>query len=377
MKIAYLANIRLPTEKAHGLQIMQMCEAFAQQPDVTLRLYAARRRNTPELRQVKDPWGYYGVMANFEIKQVSCLDLLGWLPGRIAFPLQMLTYLFMLAATLHFERADLYYSRDPFTLLLLSLFVPKDALCYEAHQLSMSRWQRRCVRRVGTVVAITGKMADRMRGLDASEVITAHDGFRTARFADPIDRLTARKQLKLADDAFVIGYVGRLHTMGMSKGVETVIEAAAHLKDDAITLCLVGGPDDQAAALKAQWLARNLPVDHFVDAGAVAADQVPLYMAAFDVCLMPLPWTEHFAYYASSLKLFEYMAAERAILATDLPSTAEVVHHNVSAMLVPPSDAEAMAKALHQLYGDPALRQRLAAQARVDVAEYEIGRAHV
>jgi glycosyltransferase involved in cell wall biosynthesis len=170
--------------------------------------------------------------------------------------------------------------------------------------------------------------------------------------------------------AFIVGYVGRLHTMGMSKGVETVIEAIARLSPDPIMLCLVGGPDEQAAALKIQWIANGLAPELFSYGGAVAADRVPLYLAAFDVCLMPLPWTEHFAYYASALKLFEYMAAERAIIASDLPSTAEVVHDNVSALLTPPSDPDAMAVALRRLFTDPAMRQRLATTAKIDVADY-------
>ena len=374
MKIAYLANIRLPTEKAHGLQIAQMCEAFATQPKVTLCLYAARRHNTSEMNAVSDVYSYYGVTANFAIRRVPCLDLLGWLPGRITFGLQMLTYLFALGSMLHFERADLYYSRDMFTLLMLSLFVPRAALCYEVHQLSESRfgkhWQGRCARRVGTVVAITTTLAERMRDLGATHVLTEHDGFRVGRFAESIDQTEARQQIKLPVSAYIIGYVGRLQTMAMSKGVDTVIEAVAQIKDDPITLVLVGGPDDAAARLRDQWLRLGLAADRFIYCGAVAADQVPRYLAALDVGLTPLPWTEHFAYYASSLKLFEYMAAGRAILASDLPSIAEVVRNEHSALLVPPGDVDALAAALHRLYTEPATRQRLGAQAQSDVGRY-------
>ena len=52
MKLLYLANIRLPTEKAHGLQIMQNCEAFAD-VGAEVTLWCARRVNTPELRNVR------------------------------------------------------------------------------------------------------------------------------------------------------------------------------------------------------------------------------------------------------------------------------------------------------------------------------------
>ena len=65
-KLLYISLMRLPTEKAHGLQIMQNCEAFAAAGcDVTL--WVARRWNTRALRQIQDPYAYYGVQPNFKI----------------------------------------------------------------------------------------------------------------------------------------------------------------------------------------------------------------------------------------------------------------------------------------------------------------------
>ena len=74
MKLLYIANIRIPTEKAHGLQIVQNCEAFADAgADVTL--WVARRVNTPELRDTHDIWSHYGVKQNFGLRRIPCLDL--------------------------------------------------------------------------------------------------------------------------------------------------------------------------------------------------------------------------------------------------------------------------------------------------------------
>jgi glycosyltransferase involved in cell wall biosynthesis len=74
---------------------------------------------------------------------------------------------------------------------------------------------------------------------------------------------------------------------------------------------------------------------------------------------MPFPWTEHFAHYASPLKLFEYMASGRAVIASDLPSTAEIVEDGVNGLLYPPGDVQALAAALKRLHEDAALRERL------------------
>ncbi|MCB9453908.1 MAG: glycosyltransferase [Anaerolineaceae bacterium] len=372
MKLLYIADIRLPTEKAHGLQIMQNCEAFAQTgADVTL--WIPRRINTPELRAIRDVWRHYGTTRNFNLRRLFTLDLLPLVPGQggklaaLAFYLQLGT--FTLAAVLRalFTPADVYYSRDAAVILALSLVKPGRRLVYEAHRLNAGRagrWmQRQVTRRAGTVVAVTKKLADGLveRGAKPERVLVAHDGIRRERFADLPSQAEARAALGWPGDAFIVGYVGRLQTLSMDKGVGTLIAALAQVAG--ASLGLVGGPDDMAEAFRAHWLALGLEVERFLNAGQVAPERVPLCLSALDVCAMPFPWTTHFAYYASPMKIFEYMASGRAIVASDLPSTAEVVTHGESALLTPPSDVAALAAAIMWLRDDPALRERLAAQA--------------
>src|SRR3989339_619583 len=72
-KLIYIANIRLPTEKAHGSQIMKTCESLARQ-GVQVELLVPRRHNTI----VTDPFEYYGVERNFTITRLRCIDFLVW-----------------------------------------------------------------------------------------------------------------------------------------------------------------------------------------------------------------------------------------------------------------------------------------------------------
>src|SRR5258708_16828035 len=139
MKFLYLGTIRFPTERAQGLQIAKMCEAFGQ-GGAQVTLLVARRRNSPDLAAA-DPFAYYGVTPNFALRRVPCLDLLGrWPPlERLAFLIQSLTYVIALSCWLLFDpalRSDVYYSRDLFTVLPLSLFTPRRKLWYEVHQSS-------------------------------------------------------------------------------------------------------------------------------------------------------------------------------------------------------------------------------------------------
>lgn len=388
--LLYIANIRLPTEKAHGLQIMQNCEAFTDH-GVTVTLWVARRVNTPEMNAIPNPWDYYGVKRSFALWRVPCIDLMTLAGGQVgilsklAFLLQLLTFVFAASLRAVSAPADVYYSRDPAVLLVLSLFKPRYKLVYEPHTLAPSaggRWlQRIVIRRVGTVIPVTPKLRDDLVMLETrngtiapsdtisdkrfkplaqpdGKFLVAHDGIRRERFAYARTQAEARQDIGWSPDALIVGYVGRLQTMAMDKGVGTLIEALCRV--DGWSLALVGGPDDIAETLRQHWLSLGLEASRFLYAGHVLPERVPLYLSAFDVCAMPFPWTTHFAYYASPIKLFEYMAARRAIVASDLPSTADVVTHNESALLYPPDDVAALAAALTRLRDDPALRSRLA-----------------
>jgi glycosyltransferase involved in cell wall biosynthesis len=380
MKLLYIANIRIPTEKAHGLQIMQNCEAFAQ-TGAEVRLWVTQRINTAEMQAVADPFVHYGVQRVFTLERLPTLDLMPLVPGRTHLLARLIFYLqqgtFLLVALLKslVAGADVIYSRDATALLFLSLLHPRRKLVYEAHKLAPGKagaWiQSKVVQRVGTVVTVTARLRDDLikRGAEPARTLTAHDGIRAGRFADLPDQAAARAQLGWPAKAFIVGYVGRLQTMAMDKGVGTLIDA---LKDvDGVTLALVGGPDDMAAEFHQYWLKVGLPDSHFINAGQVPPERVPLYLRALDVCAMPFPWTEHFAYYASPMKLFEYMVSGRAIVAADLPSTTEVVQHEQTALLYPPGEATALGAAIRRLRDDTALRERLGgAAAREVMAHY-------
>jgi glycosyltransferase involved in cell wall biosynthesis len=379
VKLIYVANIRIPTEKAHGLQIMQNCEALADQ-GAEVQLWVTRRINTAEMKAVSDPFAHYGVKQNFSLRRLACLDLLPLVPNRtdlpakIIFGLQYATFaLMVLVAALFSPRDVIFYSRDPLVLLALSLIKPRRKLAYEAHNRLTGRIsgriQNRVLRRVGHVFAVTRKLADDLitEGADSTHMRVAHDGVRAERFANMPNREEARQRLGWDQALLVVGYVGRLHTMAMDKGVGTLVEALAKIGECGIAL--VGGPDDMAEDLRARWIALGQDAERFLYAGQVATGDVPLYLAAFDACAMPFPCTTHFAYYMSPLKLFEYMAAKRPILASDLPSIREVLTDNETALLTPPDDVDALAAAIQRLRDGAALRDRLAANAYRAVME--------
>lgn len=378
-RMIYLTQVRFPTEKAHGLQIAQNCEAFAD-AGYDVELWVAQRFNTPDMRQITDSHAHYGIEKNFTIHNIPCLDLYPLAFGntrleQLAFYIQVATFTLMAFIMLLFRQVDVIYSRDEYVLLGISALLPRKKLAYEAHLYLDGRFtkriQRMVVQRVGSVIAITPKLREDLiaeRGANPQNVLVAHDGVRAKRFANLPSKADARQQIGWDADVFIVGFVGRLHMIGQDKGIGTLIDAMAQCDD--VALALVGGPDAMAEQYRQQWLKLGLPETHFLYAGQVAPDAVPLYLRAFDVSAMPHPFTKQFAYYTSPLKLFEYMAAGRAIIASDLPAWADVVTHEQDALLVPPQDVTSLAEAIKRLQQDSALRSRLGTAAQEHVMQH-------
>ena len=159
----------------------------------------------------------------------------------------------------------------------------------------------------------------------------------------------------------VLGFVGFVR---LWHGLDVVLQALAEDGGTGIALTVIGdGP--VRPALEAQ--AASLGLDdrvHFT--GLVDHHAVPGHVAAFDIALQP-----KVVAYASPLKIFDYMAAGRAIVAPDAPNIREILEHDHTALLFDPDapfDSPAgMWTAIQRLAGDADLRGRLGAAARAEL----------
>lgn len=353
---------------------MQNCEAFAE-VGADVSLWVTNRINTAALASVRDLWAHYGVRrklprAPFALSRSAPLvPIAADRLAQVIFLLQLLTFTLSALIGALFTPADVYYSRDPLVLLALSLVKPRRKLAYEAHQLASGRvgatLQRWTVRRVGHVFATTGQLAADLRERGAQSAHVAHDGVHRNSSANLPNDSTARAQLGWRAEGFIVGYVGRLHTMEMDKEVGTLVDALAQVGGTAIAL--VDHRVDRAAQLRDRWIAAGLPEDDFLYAGRVRArsdSAVPAHLRrVYDAVSL------HAAFRLSRLttqavRIHGHFARHRRL---DFPSTREVVTDGASALLTPPSDVIALAEAIRRLRDDFALRQRLADQAYSEV----------
>lgn len=225
--------------------------------------------------------------------------------------------------------------------------------------------QAQCI--VANSRAVAARCAD--AGMQREKVRLIYAPVTTAAFAgsSPTDRRSTRHELGLQQDATVIGIVGK---MMRYKGHEELLQAfaVALTQTPRLQLLIVGdtsmtGQDDYPIHLAA-LIAELGVADHVVFAGF--RSDIPAIMSAIDVLAVP-SHTEAFGRSAA-----EALAAGTPVIASDVDGLPEIVQHNVSGLLVPPGDVEALADAIVSLAQDPERRQSMGRRGPASVARFDI-----
>jgi len=355
MKLIYIANIRVPTEKAHGLQIMKMGEAFAHQ-GLEVELVVPRRFNKIK----ENPFDYYGVEKNFKITKIFSLDLVKF--GKIGFLLQSLSFVKMVCFYVLFKKADFIYSRDALPLFWLSFF--KSDLFWETHNAVFNFIARRVLKKCKKIICISNGLKKFYvdNGVNPDKILVAPDGVDIEKFQVSSSKIQAREKLNLPLDKKIILYTGHLYKW---KGAQVLAGASKFLDDDCL-IVFVGGTEKDIKSFKFQVSSfKNIFV-----VGHRPHREIPLWLKAADVLVLPNSAKEKVSrFYTSPLKLFEYMASAVPIVASDLPSIREILNVG-NAVLVRPDEAKSLAGGVKILLRDSGLGDRISKQAYADAAEY-------
>lgn len=221
------------------------------------------------------------------------------------------------------------------------------------------RVQRLAFRRFAAVVAVCRPLAQSLMasGLRGDRIHMVPNAYTTS--TPTLNRKTAREKLSIAEDQFVLGWVGRL---SREKGADVFVDAVARLANTPVTASVFGdGPEQES--LRAQARARGV-VDRIRWHGVVP--EAASFFRAFDVLVLSSR-TE-----GCPIVLFEAMAAGVPIVAANVGGVPDVLSSK-EARLVPPEDPAALAEAIRDVYrdrGGAALRAD-AARARL-LAEFQV-----
>lgn len=360
-KLIYIANARLPGEHAHSVQIMKMCEAFSQ-AGLEVELVLPFRFN--KIKQ--SVWDYYNISPVFQITKLPSLDLLPFKRlGRLSFWVGSISFSLSALFYVLFSKADVIYSRDLLSIVWLSFFRPKKCV-FEMHT-RYSGWGRKFLKRLKAVITISSGLKNELlnNSVTESKILVASDGVDLKIFDSLDKKEKCRQELNIPLDALVLGYVGQLKTMGMEKGIGLLLSAFEKIRQHRknLHLYLVGGWPFHVE----EYAGRAGESVHFT--GQVPYSLVPKYLASFDVLLMPFPKNPHYIHDMSPLKMFEYMAAKRPIVTSDLPSIREVLRDE-EAFFFEAENESSFVESIELVLDNPDLALSKAAVAYVRVGEF-------
>ena len=345
-RIVYIHNIMMPGPEANTVQVAKMCSAFAGLGhDVTLMALPDAHDEGYSQRLL----AHYGVKHRFS---VSPLSSLGGRPSVAA-----LTG----ALSARHRAPDIIYTRTPHVALATAMAGLPTLFEIHTDVDGFSGLGRFCFEKLLSnphllgIVAISDPLACHLHETYPAlphRIVVAHDGA-----DEPSSEAAPFRSMR-----FSVGYVGSLYH---GKGVELVVEIARHCPW--ADFHIVGGsPNERLNLIAAQSPSPNV---HF--RGRIPHAEVERTLAGFDALIAPYQervlaadGRTNTARWMSPLKIFEYMAAARPIVASRIPAIEDLLQDQETALLCSPTKPKHWALALRTLSTDRELAVRLGAAAR-------------
>lgn len=352
MRLLYVFPEPLPLERARGLQVASTVAALGRlgvQVDLV---------HVPV--NGRDPLAHYGIEAPATVRRVPLSRSLPWPLGRVHSNRIFHARLrHALGAALKLDALVVRHLK-----LAHLLLGSGNPLLYEAHEVfadtaapgkkaAIAALEREVMARADCIVTNSGQTARRLAALyGRTEKVTV--------IPNGVDRPSSLPEKRWEQAAQHLIYAGSLFAW---KGVQELVEAAAQLPGHCLTL--IGGSPEGVARLRAQASPEGARIDF---PGMLPHPEVMKRLAGACIAILPnRPDTD--SDFTSPIKLFEYMAAGCAIVASDLPALREILEDD-DAVWFAPGDARSLAEAIARLAGNPALACRLGERARNKSAAY-------
>ncbi len=359
MKIALITNSRIPSLTANSIQAMKVAQALMQLGH-EVRMFAPAEAE-PAAREM--------LLAHYGLRCVPDLKLIRSIPL-----FKRLDFVFLAQDAAEKFGADLIYTWLPqsavFALMRTSpvvLEMHADVAGRGAWWLQQF-WKRPGHKLMTVTVSALRNALERSTDLkfENESLLVAPNGVELEKYAGLPDSVKARQQLNLKE-GLTAGFTGHIYP---GRGADLLFELARQMP--LVNFLWVGGTPD----LVEFWRARltEAKMNNVTMTGFLKHEVIPLYQAASDVLLMPYSRSisassgQDIAEVINPMKMFEYMAAGRAIVSADLPSIREVLNGG-NAVFCEPADLTGWQSAIESLFADESRRLALGVQARKDVEQ--------
>lgn len=354
MKIACITTSQIPSSTANSIQAMKVCHALKQNgADVRLWVPKFRTASWDELADL------YGLQIEFPVE---------WLSFRKA----LKQYDFCWKAV---EEAKKWGAEVLYTWALQSAVFAQRRMftsVMEFHDFPMGRigpllFKQYIQHQQNTLsLTTTRALADGLEErygfkFQQGSLQIAPNGTDPQRYQHLPDPTDARRQLGLEEN-ITVGFTGHFYR---GRGVDLLLEIAIRLPQ--VNFLWVGGKEEHVRPWREELKTRN--ITNVTLTGFIPNQQLPLYQAACDILVMPYGKKisgssgGDIAKVINPMKMFDYMASGRAIVASEIPVFHEVLSEQTT-LFCPPDDSQAWALAIRRLVENEQLRNSLAHHAR-------------
>ncbi len=347
---------------AHTIQVAKMAQALSQKlEDFELvtggDIKSALKGMDTEFKN------WYGLHCNFKVVRIPTHIKLNY-----PFPPNYYNPKFFKLAVLYacLKSPSLVYTRTPNIVgLLLKMGIP---VIWEKHEPinddSPSRKFFDDKNFIG-FVTISPQLLDQYikRGLPPEKALFVHSGVDLSNFLPNQAKDFARQKLSFAQDEKIVLYSGHLYEY---KGIPTLLETARLMPE--YKFVLVGGWINDIDRVKEDCKKLNLNNVNII--GHVVQSELASYLYAADVLILPTSKYWHLSETTSPLKLFEYMATRRPIVASALPTIKTVLRDRENSLLAQPDEPLAFKQAIVQLFENPILASAIAERAFEEVHNF-------
>ena len=387
MKIAVATGGHIPSFRAHSIAVMKMAKGFHMLGHDTEVLTVKRFMEDRLRRWVKDLHEFYGV--SNKIRITSFRDNLFYFEN-----LSPISYLYRLLDRVTNRRIrmimdpervmseyckdhgfDLCYYRGYGRMAYYNIVRNKIPTIIESHIRNVVNPDLKRVIRVSRLEYFKGlvtisevlKHTFVKAGVPEEKILVLDSGVDLELFAHLPDKMGARKMLNLPLDRKIVVYAGSLFP---EKGIKYILLTAEQLRDT--VFILVGGEAKQVQYWTRYARMRGIENVRFV--GFISNSLIPIYLVAADALIMPYgrgPARIMDIESTSPLKLFEYMAARKPIISSNIPAIRRIIQHGVNGLLAEPGDVKQLTEYVREVLEDEEFARRLGERAYERVRAYD------
>lgn len=366
-KIIYIANITLPSQRAHGIQIMKTCEALFRNGKRLELWITSRRKLRKDVKNSGDIADFYGIKNKFPIKKLPVLEIFPkkW---KLYFYFETVSFLAAAFFALLREKEEFkIYTRDESVLFLG--FLIKKKIFWEAHlDMGLRLFKKARLKKVAGIVAISESLRKIIIGkykIKPKKITVVHDAVDLEEFGNFLPKDKARELLDMSQDKKIAVYVGSIMK---KKGIFVLLDAAAMTGSDWVFEVVGGFAGDESE--KAKKYAEEKRINNVIFRGYATRNEIAKYLSAADALVIPNSgFDKESSSFTSPLKLFEYMSSDRPIVASATPTIMEILNPS-NAVLVEPDSPQALRDGLNKISRDAELANYLAENSKKDVKNY-------